>query len=140
MVLEILRYVIVFFVVGWGAGLISALSLFLLNPLWSSIRGTDLGRVIVASTNGAATFIAVYLAYYLVGLTGSPAKYAMYAIAFTALMSNDLWRIRTTYARLKPFGHQLDQAGVVVTEKLNLAADVIGFAVGIAILPRMAAF
>ena len=140
MILEILRYVIVFFVVGWGAGLIAAFSVFLLNPLWPSIRGTNLGRIIVASTNGAAIFAAVYLAYYLVGLTGSPAKYAMYAIAFTALMSNDLWRIRTTYARLEPFEHQLDQSGVVLTEQLNLAADVIGFVVGIAILPRMAAF
>jgi len=138
--MELLRYMIVFFMVGWGGGIIGSFIFLLTLPAVSFLRGTDAGRGFVAASKAGATLLAVYLAYHVAGWTGGEAKYLMFGVAFWAMVLNDLWRIRRARALGSMGGEPLDRTGMVRTEQWTLAADVVCFSIALAFLPRLALF
>jgi phosphotransferase system glucose/maltose/N-acetylglucosamine-specific IIC component len=143
--LEFLRYAIVFFTVGWGGGLILGLLSIITLPLLSILRKTVLGRIMNAATTGLSTLIAVVLAYFFCQRTGGNATYGMFAIAFWAMVSNDLWRIRHAHNRSSILGQEVDEdpntrAGLESTERMGLVGDLIGFSIGLTLLPTLSAF
>ena len=140
--MEFLRYLIVFFVVGWGGGLLSGLLFFITLPLLSSLRRTTLGRMVNAAENSLATLVAVVMAFHFCRWTGDYPSYGMFALAFVAMMSNNLWRIRRVKSAYTIGGETFDEApamraGVVVTEQMNLVGDLLGFAGGLALVPSL---
>ena len=144
--MEAVRYVLVLLVVGWGGGLLGGIAFALLLPLFSRLRGRDLGRLISAMGNGLSTMGAVILAYALCGKwTGEPPSLAMFGLAFLALMSNDSWRGRRAQAASSIGGVSLAadpemRRGFVLTERLNHAFDFVGFAVGMILIPTLSFF
>lgn len=140
--MEFLRYVIVFFAVGLGTGVIGGLLFLLLMPVLSRLRGTQSGIVVVGTMNGAATMLAVYVSYIMCGWTGGEASYLMYAIAAFALISNDLSRISRFKSAYSIAGeiHAKEsdtRAAMVRTEQMNFGADLVGFAIGLLLIPRL---
>ena len=66
----------------------------------------------------------------------------MFALAFAAMVSNDLWRIRRAQSAHTIGGRALDEepamrAGMVTTERMNLVGDILGFAGGLAVIPSL---
>ena len=134
--MEFLRYVIAFFVIGWGGAIVAFILFLITSPLISSLRNTDLGRVIVAATNGAGVFVAVSAFFAICRWTGGEAKLSMFALPLLLLLKNDIWRIRRAQAAHSVPGLELAddsdlRSGVVTTERMNLFADLIAFTLGI---------
>lgn len=138
--MEVVRYAIVFLVVGWGGGLIAGLLSAVEMTLLSGFRGTDAARLMGAGLNGAATALAVYLAHLACQWTGGTATYAMFLPPLVGMVLNDRWRIRRAKTARSIAGHRLDEdpelrAGVVRSERMNLVADLAGLAVGVWLVP-----
>jgi hypothetical protein len=141
--MELLRYIIVFLVVGWGGGLLGGLLFLITLPLLSRLRGTTTGRVMSAAANGLATLVAVVLAFHACRWTGDEPSYGMFAVALVAMISNNCWRIRRALSARTIGCQALDEeptmrAGVVTTERMNSVADLLGFACGLAVIPTLA--
>ena len=138
--MEILRYIIVFFTVGWGCGIIEAILFVLIIPLICLLRGTTARGGVVAVSNGVATLLALYLAHLACSWTGGQATLLMFGIAFWALLSNDLRRIKRAKGGIilgRIVEDENFRVGMVQTEKMNLIADVVGFSAGLALIPRL---
>lgn len=138
--MEVFRYVLVFFVVGWGGGAIAGVLSLVGLPVLSSLRQTATGRLLAASINGVATALSVYVAHLVCQWTGGEVAYVMFLPPLVALLLNDRSRIRRAQTARTIAGQQLDgdpeiRAGVVQTERMNLVADLVGLAVGVALLP-----
>jgi Ni/Fe-hydrogenase subunit HybB-like protein len=140
--MELLRYALVFLTIALVGGLLGATLVLLLSPLIAPFRRTDIGRVLVATANGVGILLAVHLAFRVCRWTGELPSYLMYALPFCAMISNDLWRIRR--ARTAPGVLGLDLAAdpslrrdVVLTERMNVVADTVGFLVGVLLLPAL---
>ncbi len=141
--MEVLRYALVFFVVGWGGGLIGGVFFIVTLPFHSPLRGTNAGRVFNALLNGTAVFLSVVLAALVRRWTGGQPKSAMFAFACVAMLLNDRWRINRVQTASVFASEDLDsdesmRANLVLTERLNMVADVAGFAMALWLLPAMA--
>lgn len=133
--MEIVRYAVVFFSVGWGGGLIGGALFLVTSPLLLRLRGTVAGRALTAATNGVSIFAAVYLSHIACRWTGEDPTYLMYALAFLAMFSNDLRRISRARVVRTMAGQPIEddemRAGIIQTEEFNLIADVNGFLIGV---------
>ena len=134
--MEFLRYVIAFFLIGWGGAIIASILFVMVSPLIAPLRTTSVGRAIVAATNGAGVFFAVSAFFVICRWTGGEAKLSMFALPLLLTLKNDIWRIRRAKVAHSVPGLVLAdnsalRAGVVTTERMNLVADVVAFAVGI---------
>ena len=141
--MEIVRYIIVFFVVGWGQGIIGSILSLLFIPILSPLRGTNAGRAVNAVSNGIATLLAVWLASIACDWTGGQAKYLMFTFALLMMVSNDMGRISRAKVSVSMGGEDLTEnpelrEGWVLTEQMSTVADLIGFGVGLALIPRLA--
>ena len=132
MLMEILRYVIVFFTVGWGGALFFGLQFLVLRFFLQSSSGTDVGRVALALVLAVSTLLAVLLAYYLTAWTGVPPTLAMYALAFVVMALKHRQRVQR--AKTRRIVSLEVRKGMILTERLNWAGDLLGFLLGVYLL------
>ena len=140
--MEFLRYLLVFVVIGWVGGLIGFVFFAVLRAALRRMRDTNAGRVLVAAANGTAVFLSVLLAARLCDWTGGAPKSAMFLLAFVAMVMNDVWRINRMKTAATFGGQILDEneglrVNLVLTERLNAGTDLVGFALGLWVLPSM---
>lgn len=141
MLVIIAAYVLAFFTIGWGSAIIS---LFLMPVSLLFGRGTA-GRVAGAITNGAGTFLATYAVNWICGWLEVDIAFLMLLIPLYLMVSNDLNRIRQAQTAESFAGVDISdepeiRQGMISTERNNLAADLIGYAIAIALLSPMPIF
>ena len=137
--MEFVRYVIAFFVIGWGGPIIATILFVAVSPLVGALRNTDPGRAIAAVTNGAGVLGAIFAFSVICRWTGGEAKLSMLALPLLLTLKNNIWRIRRAQVADAVPGLELSndpdlRSGVVRTERMNLVADVTAFALGIFIV------
>ena len=141
MLMTIAAYVLAFFTIGWGTGIITAVLL----PLSLLFGRGAAGRIANTLTNGVATFIATYAVKLICGWLSVEMTYAMFVLPLIAMVSNDLNRIRRVQTAASFAGVDISsdpemRQGMISTERSNLWADLFGFAVAILLLPPMPMF
>ena len=134
--MEFLRYIIAFFVIGWGGSIIATILFVVVSPLIAALRSTNPGRAIAAVTNGAGVLGAIYAFCVICRWTGGEAKLSMLALPLLLTLKNSIWRIRRAQVADAVSGLVLSddpdlRSGVVTSERMNLVADVTAFALGI---------
>lgn len=135
MISIIAAYVLAFFCVGWGQGIIGILFL----PVVLPFKNSALMRPMEFLTNGTSTFLATYAVYWIcVWLNTSP-TYLMFAFPLIAFVANDLKRIQRSKEAMTIGGltwesNQSEREGMVISEKINLYSDIVGFGIAVAIL------
>jgi hypothetical protein len=111
-------------------------------PLLNPFRGTDFARGVVSAINGLAIAVSVIAAHWVCGFTGGDASYAMYALPFVAMVLNDWQRIGQMRVRRSVAGQDISsepdlRPGMIRSEHMSAVADVVGFGVGISLLPSL---
>ena len=140
--MELARYVIVFASVAIGGAVLGLLFFIVTSPAVGFARGTNLGRSISALLNGVAVTTSVVLANWFCRLTGSDASYFMYLFPLVGMVLNDRHRIARMSSGRTVGGQIIEEepslrAGLVETERMNAAADLFGFAIGLILLPDL---
>lgn len=139
--MELIRYIVVFLGVVLGGGLCRAAILPVELGLLALLRGHIRGAFVAIAT-GTCTLLAVLLSYWLCGLTGRPPSYSMFAVAMIALLLNDVGRISRAIRADHLHGQTWEndpafRSGVLLTEQLGLAANVLGAVTALLILPSL---
>lgn len=114
-------------------------------PVSLLLRNRFASLVFNTITNGLATFAATYVVKWICGWLGVQPTYAMFALPFIALMSNDMRRLHGAKTQAGFAGMELsnDSEGrkiVVTAERCNLWSDLIGFSVAIAMVSPIPTF
>ena len=137
--MEFVRYVIAFFLIGWGGSIIGTILFVAVSPFVGALRNTNPGRALTAVTNGAGVLGAIYAFTVICSWTGGEAKLSMLALPLLLTLKNIIWRIRRAQVADSVPGLVLSgdrdlRSGVVRTERMNLMADVMAFALGVFIV------
>jgi hypothetical protein len=138
MINTIAAYMLAFFTIGWGGGLIAIPFL----PLVIALRRTRAAKALNFFTYGFGTFLATLAVTWVCMWLNVDAVYAMFVLLFFAMLFNDSQRVRRaktafTFAGVNFTENPELRSAIVVAETANLWADVIGFIVAIICISPM---
>ncbi|MCG8345316.1 MAG: hypothetical protein MI685_09205 [Chlorobiales bacterium] len=138
--MTILAYILAFFTIGWGSGIVGLVFMPLIMAAIKS-PGSLIHRCANFSVNLVATFIATYAVSFVCSWLNVETVYAMFALPFFAMISNDLKRISAQASSDSNLTDNPDVPEIILgIEVSNLWADIIGFGLAIVLMSPLNLF
>lgn len=138
--MTILAYILAFFTIGWGSGIVGLVFMPLIMAAIKS-PGSLIHRTTNFIVNFVATFVATYAVSFVCTWLNVETVYAMFVLPFFAMTSNDFHRISSRASSdYNPTDNPNMPEILLGIEVSNLWADIIGFGLAIVLMSPLNLF